>query len=139
LQELTSYYTAFATHEVEKAARTSTVSGGFFASFGLIKGTTDVSRRLLIDRRARFLINELQGGNPDDVFTTKSLAHVLGVSTQFLEIGRMEKHSYGPPHISLGIIKGYRRDGVLKWLETRAKAYDALKKTLKPVNLITMA
>jgi hypothetical protein len=97
-----------------------------------------MSKKLLIDRRARFLISELHDGDPADIFTTKSLAHFLGVSTQWLEIGRMKTHAYGPPHVSLGMIKGYRRDGVLKWLETRANAYEDVKKNLKPVNVITM-
>ena len=90
--------------------------------------TTNKRSNLLLDRRARFLMSELKDGEPDDVYTSRTLAHVLGVSTQFLDIGRMKTHDYGPKFFYFGIQVGYRRDEVLKWLEKRAKVYEARRK-----------
>ena len=102
--------------------------------------TVTTSRsHLLLDRRARFLISELQGGAPDDAFAPKSLAFFLDVSDQFLTIGRMKSRAYGPEFFKTGTGVFYRRDKVLAWLEARAAAYEARRKERpQPMRLITM-
>ncbi len=76
-----------------------------------------------LDRRADMIIaqgNTLDGA--DDLLTTAQTATWLGVSVQFLEIGR-SKGSYGPPHGVLAprVIR-YRRDAVNEWLWERSVA-----------------
>ena len=74
-----------------------------------------------LDRRADMIIaqgNMLDGA--DDLLTTAQLATWLGVSVQFLEIGR-SRGNYGPPHVLIAprVIR-YRRDEVNKWLRERS-------------------
>ena len=74
-------------------------------------------RRLHIDRRADQLVQQ-GGGDGDDMLNTTGVAEWLGVSTQFLEIGR--HLGYGPRFIRLTPrIVRYRRDDVLDWLRER--------------------
>lgn len=75
------------------------------------------SRRLHIDKRADQLVQQASGEG-DDMLNTTGVAEWLGVSTQFLEIGR--HRGYGPPFIRLTPkIVRYRRDDVLDWLRER--------------------
>ena len=79
-----------------------------------------------IDRRARALLAAIEaGGEPDDIFLTQPLADALGVSTQFLEIGRMASSPYGPPAIKIGACAGYRRADVCAWLRERAEFFES--------------
>jgi hypothetical protein len=54
--------------------------------------------------------------------TTRETAQWLNVSTQFLEIGRIQ--NYGPPATVLApkVIR-YRKNTTLKWLIERERAY----------------
>ena len=70
------------------------------------------------------------GGHHDAAF-------VLGVSTQFLDIGRMKSHNYGPEFFYFGSQVGYRRDDILSWLESRAAKWEArLKEMPRPLMII---
>jgi hypothetical protein len=70
-----------------------------------------------LDRRAADLIEEGQG-DPDTLMTTAGVGEWLGVSTQWLEIGRSK--GYGPPFIRLSASRvRYRRGDVRQWLRER--------------------
>ncbi len=54
----------------------------------------------------------------DQLFCTKSMAKLLGVSTQWLEIGRTK--GYGPPFLKLtNRMIRYRASEVKAWLDTK--------------------
>ena len=70
-----------------------------------------------LDRRATDLAEKGEGA-PDDLLSTIETAIWLGVSTQFLEIGRSK--GYGPPFIRIAPRRvRYRREDVLMWLKSR--------------------
>jgi predicted DNA-binding transcriptional regulator AlpA len=73
-----------------------------------------------LDRRAS-QIAEAAAGNDDLQHNTKFVADWLGVSVQWLEIGRCR--GYGPKFIRISprMIR-YRRGDVLQWLRERAHA-----------------
>lgn len=76
-----------------------------------------------LDNRAENLAAEGQG-NTDDLLSTIQVAAWLGVSTQWLEIGRGA--NYGPPFRRIGPYRiRYLRRDVLEWLETRKHASTA--------------
>ncbi|MFZ0694685.1 MAG: hypothetical protein WAN51_11145, partial [Alphaproteobacteria bacterium] len=63
-------------------------------------------------------IAERNNGAPDDLLSTGAVAGWLGVSTQFLEIGR--HRGYGPPFVRLSVRRvRYKRADVLAWLAER--------------------
>ena len=69
-----------------------------------------------LDRRAGELA--VVAGDDDDLLNTKELADWLGVSEQWLEIGR--HRGYGPPWMRLGPrMVRYARGAVRKWLRKR--------------------
>ena len=70
-----------------------------------------------LDSRADKLIAE-GAGNPNELLTTREVAAWLGVSEQWLEIGRHK--GCGPPYVRLTprMIR-YTRGGTLKYLEKR--------------------
>jgi hypothetical protein len=72
-----------------------------------------------IDRRALQIVADSAAGSADDdLLSTAAVADWLGVSTQFLEIGRSK--SYGPPYKRLSARRiMYRRGDVLAWLKKR--------------------
>ncbi len=73
-----------------------------------------------LDRHAHRLA-EIGAGAPDDLLSTNSVAEWLGVSKQFLEIGRHK--GYGPKFVRIGPARiRYRRADVLAWLEERTFA-----------------
>jgi hypothetical protein len=82
-----------------------------------------IKRRHHLDRRAAALIASTSG-DIDDLLDTRETSDWIGVSTQWLEIGR--SYGYGPPfaRISPRCIR-YRRSDVLKWLEERTRARTA--------------
>jgi hypothetical protein len=76
-----------------------------------------------IDRRAGQLLDRLNDDLEDDsLLSTLQCANWLGVSVQFLEIGRIK--GYGPPAVNIAprVIR-YRKNSVLKWLVERERAY----------------
>ncbi len=72
--------------------------------------------RLQLDKRAGKLAAETGSGD-DELLNTTALAEWLGVSTQWLEIGRSE--NFGPPFQLLGSLIRYRRGAVKAWLRER--------------------
>ena len=76
-----------------------------------------------LDRRAHVIAEQIGGGD-DDLLSTRALAGLLGVSVQFLEIGR--HRGYGPRFIRVGpAMIRYRRGDVRAWLEERTHASTA--------------
>ena len=76
-----------------------------------------------IDRKARELLDRLIDDLEDDtLMTTRETANWLNVSTQFLEVGRIQ--GYGPPATVMApkVIR-YRKNTTLKWLIERERAY----------------
>ena len=71
-----------------------------------------------LDKRAADIA--AQGEGPlDDLLDTPAIARWLGVSTQWLEIGRYR--GYGPTYLRLSPRRvRFRRRDVLAWLEARA-------------------
>jgi hypothetical protein len=76
-----------------------------------------------LDRRVGQLLQlassaDLPDDGSDALLTTKQVAAWLGVSDQWLEVGRIK--GYGPPYIRLSP-RGvrYKRGAVLKWLKQR--------------------
>ncbi len=76
-------------------------------------------KRHHLDRRAPAIL-AANTGDPDELLSTKQLAHRLGVSEQFLEIGRSRGYGYGPDFVRLSprCIR-YRWRDVVAWLEER--------------------
>jgi hypothetical protein len=75
-----------------------------------------------LDQRADLIIEQgVIDGADDLLLTTPQCALWLGVSVQFLEIGRSQ--GYGPPFVTLAprVIR-YRKDEVNKWLRERSAA-----------------
>lgn len=77
-----------------------------------------------IDRRAQKLAEADATGKQDDLLDTRAVSDWLGVSTQWLEIGRSK--NYGPKflRVSPHVIR-YRRGDVLTWLKKRTYASTA--------------
>jgi hypothetical protein len=76
-----------------------------------------------LDRRAGEILDRLADDLEDDsLMTTQQTASWLNVSTQFLEIGRMQ--GYGPTATILSPkVVRYRKNAVLRWLIERERAY----------------
>ena len=86
-------------------------------------GATEISsrlpRRLHLDRRAAEIAEKGCQRDPTDLLTTREMATWLGVSTQWLEIGRAR--GYGPPFERIGPRHiRYRVDLTIEWLDDRA-------------------
>jgi predicted DNA-binding transcriptional regulator AlpA len=80
-------------------------------------------RRFHLDKRAADIAAE-GAGDPDDLLNTAEVAGWLGVSTQFLEIGRTR--GYGPKFVKLSPRRvRYRRSSVLEFLNQRTHAATA--------------
>jgi hypothetical protein len=76
-----------------------------------------------LDRRAA-TIAEAGSGDDDDLLNTMQVASWLGVSTQWIEIGRSK--GYGPEFVRCGIRRiRYLRRSVKKWLLARQYASTA--------------
>jgi hypothetical protein len=72
-----------------------------------------------LDRRAGQLLTTIKTTTKADrLLTTQQVADLLGVSSQWLEVGRVK--NYGPPYERLGprLIR-YPPDGLVKWLKQR--------------------
>jgi len=71
-----------------------------------------------LDRRAGELVKASSTGEPDDLLNTKQTAAMLGLSPQFLEIGR--SRGYGPKFVRLSTRRiRYRRAAIIEWLRSR--------------------
>jgi hypothetical protein len=80
-------------------------------------------KNLHIDKRADQVIAAGSGGE-DEMLSTIQVAAWLGLSTQWLEIGR--HRGYGPPFVKYGARRVmYRRGAVLAWLRQRTFASTA--------------
>jgi hypothetical protein len=83
-------------------------------------GSAAVPRRHHLDRRAAAIAEAAQGA-PDNLLSTRAVAEWLGVSIQFLEIGR--HRGYGPKFVRIEPARiRYRCADVLAWLEERTFA-----------------
>jgi predicted DNA-binding transcriptional regulator AlpA len=71
-----------------------------------------------LDRRADKIASVAGVGADDDLLTTRQVANWLGMSEQWVEIGRVK--NFGPKFTRLGprTIR-YRRGDVLAWLNSR--------------------
>jgi predicted DNA-binding transcriptional regulator AlpA len=88
----------------------------------LLKSTARPIRHHL-DSRADQLA-EQGNGNSDDLLNTVEVAAWLGVSIQFVEIGR--HRGYGPKFTRVGPrVVRYRRQDVISWLTERVHASTA--------------
>jgi predicted DNA-binding transcriptional regulator AlpA len=86
-------------------------------------GRVGAPKKHHLDRRAAAII-AVDVGADDELLSTRQVADWLGVSTQWLEIGRCKK--YGPKFMRIGprVIR-YRRGDVLEWLKARTHASTA--------------
>ena len=73
-----------------------------------------------LDRFADDLIGNLADRNPEELLDSRTLARLIHVSVQWLELGRSV--GYGPPFVRLNkrVIR-YRVRDVLKWLRERSE------------------
>jgi hypothetical protein len=79
---------------------------------------TPTATRHHLDPRAGLIVHEAPAGDDDTLIDTVSTARWLGVSTQFLELGRCK--GYGPDFIRLSArCVRYRKGAVLTWLKSR--------------------
>jgi hypothetical protein len=79
---------------------------------------TSPNTRHNIDRRAGKLASELADGDPDQLDSTTDLSELLGISPEWLEIGR--NRGYGPPFVVLSPKRiRYKRSDVVAWLRER--------------------
>ncbi len=77
-----------------------------------------MEQRHHLDRRAAEIADKGRQGDPDDLLTTQEEADWLGVSRQWLEIGRSK--GYGPPFDRIGPRHiRYRRGLTIEWLDER--------------------
>lgn len=86
--------------------------------------SNDAPTKHHLDRRAHKLVDEDAGASDDDLLTTLEVATWLGISTQWLEIGRMK--GYGPQftRVAPRSIR-YTRGNVRKYLKSRTHASTA--------------
>ncbi len=81
------------------------------------------TKRHHLDRRADAIAAQ-SVGHDDDLLPTKQVADWIGVSTQWLEIGRLR--AYGPKFVRVGPRHiRYKRSDVLSWLAERTHASTA--------------
>src|SRR5713101_3333480 len=72
-----------------------------------------------LDRRAQSIIDAANEGTDDELLTTPRVAVWLGVSPEWLEIGRTR--GWGPPFIRIAPrMVRYHKGSVKKWLEERS-------------------
>jgi hypothetical protein len=75
--------------------------------------------RLHLDKRVEtILANPGEGSNDDDLLTSIQVANWLGVSPQWVELGRHK--NYGPPFVRIAPnVVRYKRNVVIAWLKDR--------------------
>jgi hypothetical protein len=80
---------------------------------------TYIPARHHLDKRASAVAADARDRDPDELLTTAATAEWLGLSSQWLEIGR--HRGYGPHYIRLSPRRiRYRRADVLVWLKLRS-------------------
>jgi hypothetical protein len=80
-----------------------------------------MAKRHHLDRRANDIAERLADGDPDDMLKPKYVADKLGVSTQWLELGRAK--GYGPDWKRFGPrMVRYQRAATLAWLRSRPQS-----------------
>ena len=85
---------------------------------GDLEGVSAVPLRHHLDRRAGELAASVSDDDPEELLTTSDVAEWLGLSTQWLEIGR--SRGYGPAFVRLSPRRvRYLRASVLDWLRER--------------------
>lgn len=86
-----------------------------------LMATAAVPKRHHLDGRASSIADIAKDRSDDELLSTRETAHWLGVSDQWLELGRAK--NYGPKflRISPRVVR-YRRSDVRKWLDSRAFA-----------------
>ena len=73
-----------------------------------------------LDRRIADIVLKADEFKADELLDTKTVARWLGVSPQWLEIGRGK--GWGPPFVKLSKnMVRYRREDVVRWLVERIK------------------
>ena len=84
----------------------------------MAKANTDIPQRLHLDRRAHAIAERIAHLPDDTTLTTVQVADWLGVSAEWLQIGRHK--GYGPPFAKLGpnLIR-YRVSEIRRWLDER--------------------
>ena len=77
-----------------------------------------MEQRHHLDRRAAEIADKGREGDPDELLTTIETAAWLGVSRQWLEIGRSKQ--WGPSFVRIGPRHiRYKRSDVIRFLEDR--------------------
>jgi predicted DNA-binding transcriptional regulator AlpA len=90
----------------------------------MLSSVSPIPRRHHLDRRADDIAESAADKSPDDLLTTVATAEWLGVSHQWLEIGRSK--GWGPPFVRLSTRRvRYHRADVLGWLSERTHASTA--------------
>jgi hypothetical protein len=74
-------------------------------------------QRRKIDKTADTTISQAPPGDDDTLLTTAAVAMWLGVSTQWLELGRCK--GYGPVYVKVGRLVRYRKGDVIAYLRSR--------------------
>jgi hypothetical protein len=74
-------------------------------------------QRRKIDKTADNSISQAPPGDDDTLLTTAAVAIWLGVSTQWLELGRCK--GYGPAYVKVGRLVRYRKGDVIAYLRNR--------------------
>jgi hypothetical protein len=77
-------------------------------------------KRHHLDPFAADLAGNIASGDPDELLDSRTLARLIHVSVQWLEIGRCA--GYGPKHVKLNKrVVRYRRADVVAWLRSRSE------------------
>jgi hypothetical protein len=74
-----------------------------------------------LDPFAEDFAGNIDSGDPDELLDSRTLARLIHVSVQWLEIGR-STGKYGPKYVRLNKrVVRYRRKDVVAWLRERGK------------------
>ena len=75
-----------------------------------------------LDRRVDQILAAAGDNDSDALMHTHEVAAFLGMSVEWIEIGRTKNRNYGPPFVRIGRAVRYRRDALIRWLDERARA-----------------
>lgn len=79
-----------------------------------------MSTRHHLDRFAPDHIARIADGDPDELLDSRTLARLLHVSVQWLEIGRSVGYGPKPVRLNKRVVR-YRRSDVVAWLRSRSE------------------